>query len=264
MKSQEFCCSKIQRQIPQGIPKVIWTFWNSNKLPNIVLYCISTWHKHNPDYNIVVITPNNIKEHITDDIITIKHAHETPARFSDYVRLSVLAQYGGIWMDATIICNHSLSWLHNIQQSKGVEFIGYHLDGYTTLTYSPVIESWFLACTKESWFIRAWKEEFFRTRRFSSIQSYLNSVTKMGVSMQNITDTLYLTIHVSAQVVLQSSLLNASNLIYTMPAEKSPYKYLYDYAWDSKKAVEALQNNAYYVNFPLIKLRSHESRLFKL
>ena len=37
------------------------------------------------------------------------------ARVSDMVRLHILAQRGGIWLDATVLCATSFTWVHSIQ-----------------------------------------------------------------------------------------------------------------------------------------------------
>ena len=53
------------------------------------------------------------------DLDTLK-IKDSLARISDVLRLHALAEHGGIWMDATIICTASLSWVHSIQVGRGL------------------------------------------------------------------------------------------------------------------------------------------------
>jgi mannosyltransferase OCH1-like enzyme len=40
--------------------------------------------------------------------------------FSDLLRISLLARYGGIWLDMTTILIQNLSWLDNLQSNIDV------------------------------------------------------------------------------------------------------------------------------------------------
>jgi hypothetical protein len=242
------------------IPKIIWTYWDDVEMSPVVKYCIDTWKIHNPTYKIVVLNKANLREFVSVDIDRLKHSHDSPARYSDFVRLCVLADHGGIWMDASTLCNAPLDWANTLQTQKNVEFVGYHLADYTVDASSPVIESYFLACISKSWFMQAWKAEFLRSNLYATPKAYLESVDRLRVHYKSIADPEYLLIHVSAQVVLQSSILNKNNYVFTTSAEKTPYAYLVDHKWDSTAAVDALCNNPKYRQYPIIKLRSHERR----
>ena len=49
------------------IPKIIWTYWNNDTLPEFIEKCINTWKKHNPTYKINVVTPSNLKDYLDID-----------------------------------------------------------------------------------------------------------------------------------------------------------------------------------------------------
>ena len=44
------------------IPKQIWTYWNSDELTPVVTKCINSWKKHNPDYEVKIVTPTNLNQ----------------------------------------------------------------------------------------------------------------------------------------------------------------------------------------------------------
>lgn len=39
-----------------NIPKIIWTFWDTAHIPEIIQKCIRGWQKHNPNYKIIILT----------------------------------------------------------------------------------------------------------------------------------------------------------------------------------------------------------------
>lgn len=238
------------------IPKIIWTYWDG-EIPYLVMNCIQTWKTHNPDYRLIVLNKSVLNQYLgDDDYNNWRHCEKAP-RFSDFVRLNILKRYGGIWMDASIVCNKPLDWIHGIQETSGSEFVGYFLEQYTYPEYintSPVIESWFLACVPGSSFIRDWCDEFMRINNFDNVLQYNDDLLAKGTSFQNIDYLDYLTIHLSAQHILQQR-SNAGYKIHVLQAENGPYKWLVDNEWDSVKASEAILKGVYNNN-AIIKLRS--------
>ena len=232
------------------IPATIWTYW-AGDMPLMVHLCIASWRKCNPGYRIIVLNEHNLERYTNFDFTTLKHANESHQRFSDYVRLVVLSQHGGIWMDATIICQAPLKRI----LPEGHDMIGFYLDGFTNMCDSKVIESWFIACPKGSHFVRSWKTEFLRTNDFDTIADYINDV-EQSTDFQKIDLPHYLCIHISAQKVLQEQRHNL--LLYK--AEDTAYKYLVDAGWDSARAVESLQHSSYH-SLPILKLRGAERHI---
>ena len=137
--------------IQSRIPKIVWTYWNSAKIPQFIHKCFNNWKIHNSDWDIRILTPMNITKYLNTDVTRFKHA-DSSARIADFVRLEILEKYGGIWMDASMLCSENLSWVLKKQQEKDAEFVGFFLAGYTTNSQYPVIENWFLAAVPNSVF----------------------------------------------------------------------------------------------------------------
>lgn len=86
----------------------IWQLWNQGEqsAPPLVKKCLQSVKKFNQDKKIVVLDdisidkyieiPEFIKEKYKKSVIS--HAH-----YSDYIRTCLLAKYGGIWIDATVL-----------------------------------------------------------------------------------------------------------------------------------------------------------------
>ena len=84
------------------IPKVIHYCWfGRNPLPELTVKCIESWKKFCPDYEIVRWDESNF------DIASCDYAREAYeakkyAFVSDYARLKVLVDHGGVYMDADV------------------------------------------------------------------------------------------------------------------------------------------------------------------
>ena len=221
------------------IPKKIWTFWNG-EIPNVVNKCINTWKKYNPEYKITLLNKENLSQYLPDlDISNMKNI-DSDARLSDIIRLNILAKEGGIWSDASIICLKPFDWINDLHNKEDSEFVGFYIDSFTIPQYkdkSPVIESWFFACVPQSKFVCDWRDEFSKITNFNSINDYLNDLKSQSVNFQNIAMPNYLTIHISAQKVLQGNKKYKLSLI---KAEDDAFKYLTLNGWDSKKAIKNL------------------------
>ena len=249
-----------------SIPKLIWTFWdNPDSIPDIISKCINTFKVHNPDYEVIVLHKNNLDIYLPEvNFDNIKHIKNQPARFSDMVRLHILAKNGGIWCDASIICLESFEWIQQIIKNNKCEFVGFYINGFTFheyIHYSPVIESWFLACVKDSKFMNDWKNEFLKISNFNTVKEYIENVKDNNISIQNITIPEYLSIHVSAQVILQKN-INTYNL-YVIRAEDTAFKYLVDNNWNQDIATDYLLNNFDNINkqkIHIIKLRGGDRK----
>ena len=85
-----------------SVPKTIYYCWfGKGDLPKLAVKCIKSWKKYCPDYQIVCINEENF------DITQNKYAQEAYqvkkwAFVSDYARLKVLYDAGGIYLDTDV------------------------------------------------------------------------------------------------------------------------------------------------------------------
>jgi hypothetical protein len=244
------------------IPKKIWTYWNDiNNIPDIVLKCIDTWRAENKNYEITILDNKKIKDICNIDITVLNIDNMFYARQSDIARLIIMEKYGGIWMDATIICTESLKWVNELQQNNNVEFIGYIAPHSTSDKY-PIIENWFFAAIPRSQFISKWLEESIYMTSFYSEQDYIDHIkNNTNTDIQNLQDSLpYLVIHLCAAVIQQKT--PKPYKMYLMNGVTGPFKYLNDNDWILPQSLDALCIKKE-LTTPLIKLRGEERRYIK-
>ena len=89
--------------------KTIWFCWlqGLDHAPSIVKVCYESLRKYLPDREIIVIDSNNWRGDIDlpDYILQRWENKQIPsAHFTDLIRLQLLIQYGGTWIDSTILC----------------------------------------------------------------------------------------------------------------------------------------------------------------
>lgn len=87
----------------------IWICWfqGMGNAPELVQKCYNSVVNNNPNSEVIVITSENMSQYVTfpDYIIDkwkkgiITHTHMT-----DLMRLELLINYGGLWLDATVLC----------------------------------------------------------------------------------------------------------------------------------------------------------------
>ena len=254
---------------PLSIPKKIWAFWDGDELPETVQLCVQSWKVKNPSYSVIILSKKSLKDYLPDvDFTKIKHISDSVARFSDMIRLFILEKYGGIWCDASIICLEPFdTWL--IPSNNIFDFIGFYIDSFTDprfKSFSPVIESWFLACPPNSLFIKDWLAEFLRISSFETVGDYVKDI-QSDTNTQKIDGLEYLSIHVACQKVLQKNLGKYNIALFK--AEDTAFKYLTQSAWNSQQSIHNIINCASEnikkpeLLVPILKLRGCERGVFE-
>lgn len=106
------------KPIPNNCP--IWVFWwqGERNMPPIVKCCLESIKKHADNHPVKIVTQHNIDKYlnIPQHIITRMHQNTggmmqgmSFIHFSDYVRMALLWEHGGIWLDATCFLSAPLS-----------------------------------------------------------------------------------------------------------------------------------------------------------
>jgi hypothetical protein len=239
------------------IPKQIWTYWNSDELTPVVHKCINTWKKYNPDYRINIITPSNLANYLDFDVKNVKF-NDSAARESDIIRLNVLAKYGGVWCDASILMTRPFDFKTNSDH----EFVGYYIEHYTRKPKWPCIEGWFFATVPNGRFISAWRDAFMGISKFDSIGDWLSDLRMRGVDFQKTPEYMqnYLAINLAAQEALQQGMDDdvIAKTCHFMSANKGPYKHMYDHGWDNYDAVKSVCEPD---QPTLVKFHNHDRKL---
>ena len=91
----------------------IWVCWlqGEDNAPQLVKNCIRSIRKHSNNHKVVLITEKNYKDYINmPEYIVDKYNNKniSAAHFSDIIRMMLLRNYGGLWLDATVYCKRDI------------------------------------------------------------------------------------------------------------------------------------------------------------
>lgn len=250
-------------------PKKIWIFWENkdkgSSLPDIVQRCVDLAQKMNPGYVITVLNSDNFTGYVDDEDKQVPRVFRDslPAK-SDYIRICVLRKNGGIWMDASVICQKPFDdWLFD--HAQGCEYIGVYNHTFTSkemLNVAPIPESWFFACLPGSDFMNAWYNEMKEVDMAGGPAKYIDRVRASGYTTQLMQaenrwtwdDVLpYLFVYVAFTVALQKNPGRFNMLLRV--AERTGYVYLDDDPADPVRGVDRVMAHEF-DDQPIIKLHN--------
>lgn len=111
--AESYDYGRVLPAVPDGMGNKIWMCWwqGLNQAPEIVKACIESVRRNAAGREVIVITDDNMSDYadIPDWMLDkVQAGIMSRTHLSDLLRLDLLARYGGIWLDATFFCAHSL------------------------------------------------------------------------------------------------------------------------------------------------------------
>lgn len=93
--------------VPMTATENIWIMWwqGNEKAPLLIKKCIESIQKHAKENNVIIISEENYQNYvrIPDWFMEKVESGIIPfVKLSDVIRCALIANYGGVWMDATI------------------------------------------------------------------------------------------------------------------------------------------------------------------
>ena len=107
-KVQEFKSSR-SSSFEHEHPEVIWWCWlqGFDNAPEIVKACYRSLQMNLKDYEIKIVDSANWNQYVQLPNYIVERWNRKqipPALFSDLLRLQLLIEYGGSWIDSTVLC----------------------------------------------------------------------------------------------------------------------------------------------------------------
>lgn len=218
------------------IPKIIHVFWEGPLCP-IVNLSISLIKDLHPEWTINMM-----------DLSTISHLElcegfddlSIQAK-TDWIRLTLLAEHGGVWLDASCICTKPIQ--------EWIDMNSDELVGFAFPFDDTIIESWALACRPNHSLVLLWKEELRKAIKMG-FEEYKELFPWKNSAIYNWLP--YLTIHACYAQVSHDSGMVAN--IKSQINSDAPFDYLNCNDGDIDKAVSMLLKEPYEPHPPMIKL----------
>ena len=138
------------RELEHEHPKVIWFCWlqGLDNAPEIVKACHRSLQRNLKDYEIRIIDSMNWSQYVQlpDYIVERWNKKQIPpAMFSDLLRLQLLIEHGGSWIDSTVLCTGFSTQKTQIAQKylEAPLFLFQYTPEGTTTNIS--ISNWFIS-----------------------------------------------------------------------------------------------------------------------
>lgn len=137
--------------------KTIWTLWwqGESKMPPIVRECIASMKEHAGGAEIVVLDETNIRNYIEIPAVIqekFEKGNITITHLSDIIRFELLYQYGGLWLDSTVMVSEDIpDWIfeedfYTVKNGTGGDYKNIAKERWTAFILggrprNPVVES---------------------------------------------------------------------------------------------------------------------------
>lgn len=193
--------------------RVIYTYWHEAPFPPLMMHCVSSWTSLNPDYEVVIVDKRFAMEHLSPPEW---FAELIPQHQADWVRLKLLAERGGVWLDATsYLLKPVTAWASD---DKALSIFA--IDGFDKQKKdlkvkimkridcrgSVRLENWALACPKGHDFVLAWFDQFETACALGHV-AYVARLKKQGLYPKCFVHRLpYFNQHLAASVVYHNRL----------------------------------------------------------
>ena len=135
-----------EQEIISDLP--VFMFWDQGyeHAPSIVQVCIDNARKEFGE-RLILITGENILNYVSIPTYIEKIRTTKRAFFSDWLRVSLLVKFGGIWLDSTVLVTEGLSDLiESNRTSDGILVHSFGADKYQ-------MSSWFLVAYQKNNYI---------------------------------------------------------------------------------------------------------------
>ena len=185
-------------------PKILWTYWITDDDPALNRACRASWKWFNPEFEIRDVRRSTLKHYLPElaKLLPTLTWIDCPAKESDIVRVHLIEQYGGVWIDTTTLCYGPLPFkahLHNPDYT----FVGFKS---TWLAGLLNIENWCFAATPNHVFVSRWREMLMRATDMGTIDAYLDHIRWKLKFRSPIHETPYCLMHLCGLYVYKRRL----------------------------------------------------------
>lgn len=137
-----------------SIPRRLWALWLQGReaAPDVVQACLESWQTLNPDWDLIVLDETTVRDYVDLSAILGQNAGRVSKQaIADVARINLLADHGGVWIDATCHCQWPLDdWIESVTPGG---FFAFSNPGRDRL-----IANWFLASARSCPLTSAYRE----------------------------------------------------------------------------------------------------------
>lgn len=146
--------------------------------PKVVKECHRSWEIRNPGWEVRFLDAENYTNYTKiEPELDLSRPDLSRPHLADIIRIKLLAEYGGVWCDATCFCNEPLdNWIDDATQGGFFCYLGHRID-------TPM-SNWFMASRKASYIAQSllhktmcfWRENQYPAKTRYHLYSLLKSI----------------------------------------------------------------------------------------
>ena len=216
----------------------IFCFWNDEILPPLINECVKKMKLKMPDWNLILLNEKTICKLINESEIPLNMKSLSMQAQSDWYRLYLLYNYGGLWLDISILLNDpdEINKMYKKVVNENIDISCFAFKNhcfYLKGKKYPCIESWCLLTKPKNSIIKLWLDEFEYAIQIGFYQ-YAYYIFKNNFVLTNteISYGVYHTVYKCFMVIAQKNNIDF-NKIYIRNAEKTMCKYHMKLKWFS-------------------------------
>lgn len=134
--------------------RTIWTCWFQGRAsaPKLVERCLRSWERNNPGWDFRCLDATTIPLYLPlGQHVDLERQLLTAASLSDILRVLLLQEFGGVWVDATLFCNRPLDeWLPDV--------MGGSFFAFAKPAPDRPLSSWFLSAAPKNYLVPLWAQ----------------------------------------------------------------------------------------------------------
>ncbi|AQY10114.1 polyprotein [Lagenaria siceraria endornavirus-Hubei] len=151
------------------IPKIVWSYWDKTEVAEFQVKMINNWYYHNQDYRIIILNEDTLLKMVGKNTHALL-MRQTPQFRSDWVRLFILSNFGGVWVDFSGLFTKSI---HNLVEATVKNSAGYCQISLNKRTDKKIVlESWLIICVENCKTIQSWFDETKEMTKFVDPSGY--------------------------------------------------------------------------------------------
>jgi hypothetical protein len=241
------------------LPKVIYAFWDNYEENKMIQSHIKNWENKltKRNWKIIMLNRSNITKYVDKKFLD-KFASGTidSTRFADFLRVHLLKNNGGVWMDASIIIfdGQLLDDMYYDMIDNKYDACFYEYTENTLLPEQPHIDNWFIMAPKNSKIITDLYSEFEKAYDMDFLKYKEDIIIPSGILLDKTIgyeDSTYLLQHAIFHYLFKQGKVYNIKLY---NASDSMYKLQTLFGWDHDAIMKFIMDNTIWDGFYAVKL----------
>lgn len=242
------------------LPKQIYCYWHDLSNNHVINAHLKTWKKHVPsDWKINIIDSKNLHNFVSKEFID-KYIYLDPVRFSDFLRIELLLNNGGVWMDPGIFVTNGafLDTFHSEMITHKYDATLFEFVINTTMTHAPHLENWFIMAPKNSKLIKDLYTEFIKSENIGFLKYKRTVIIPSNINISRTLkykDDTYLMQHAIFNYLFHIKPRNYYH-VNIKDSYDGMFKIQSEHHWNHKKTIDFIINNKDWSKYYAVKLTS--------